>query len=127
MSWKTLIMQMIYWTARPPTPRHAEYDQCLGNYSREPALKINIKKTKHLRSSSRSNEPILVNREVINEVDYFTYLGSKVSTSEMKKKRSQSGSDRFQRQARPLPRFEALGNPRTSARRQRSVSSKVMS
>ena len=45
------------------------------------ALKINIKKTRHLRSRSRSNEPILVNRAVINGVDYFTYLGSKVSTS----------------------------------------------
>ena len=45
------------------------------------ALKINIKKTRHLRSRSRSNEPILVNRAVINEVDYFIYLGSKVSTS----------------------------------------------
>ena len=32
----------------------------------------------------------------------------------------------FQRQARPLLRFEALGDPRTSARRQRSDSSKAM-
>ena len=44
-------------------------------------LKINIKKTRHLRMSSRNNESILVNVEVVFEVDHFTFLGSKVSTS----------------------------------------------
>ena len=44
-------------------------------------LKININKTRHLRMSSRNNESILVNGELIDEVDHFTYLGSKVSTS----------------------------------------------
>ena len=44
-------------------------------------LKININKTRHLRMSSRNNESILVNGEVVDEVDHFTYLGSKVSTS----------------------------------------------
>ena len=44
-------------------------------------LKINIKKTRHLRMSSRNNESILVNGEVVDEVDHFTYLASKVSTS----------------------------------------------
>ena len=43
-------------------------------------LKINIKKTRHLRMSSRNNESILVNGEVV-KVHHFTYLGSKVSTS----------------------------------------------
>ena len=42
--------------------------------------KINIKKTRNLRMSSRNNEPILV-EEVVDEVDYLTYLGSKVSTT----------------------------------------------
>jgi len=32
--------------------------------------------------SGRTNESITVNREVVDEVDHFTYLGSKVSTSE---------------------------------------------
>ena len=44
-------------------------------------LKINITKTGHLRMSSRNNESILVNGEVVDEIDHFTYLGSKVSTS----------------------------------------------
>ena len=44
-------------------------------------LRINIKKTRHLRMSSRNNESILVNGEVVDEVDHFTYLRSKVSTS----------------------------------------------
>ena len=44
-------------------------------------LKINTKKTRHLRMSSRNNESILVNGDVVDEVTYFTYLRSKVSTS----------------------------------------------
>ena len=44
-------------------------------------LKINRKKTRHLRMSSKTNESIMVNREVVEEVDHFIYLGSKVSTS----------------------------------------------
>ena len=47
---------------------------CLG-------LKINTKKTRHLKMNSRTNEYIMVNGEVVDEVDHFTYLGSKVSTS----------------------------------------------
>ena len=44
-------------------------------------LKINTKKTRYLRMNSRTNESIMVNGEVVGEVDHFTYLGSKVSTS----------------------------------------------
>ena len=44
-------------------------------------LKINITKTRHLRMSSTNNESILVSGEVVDEIDHFTYLGSKVSTS----------------------------------------------
>ena len=44
-------------------------------------LKINSKKTRHFRMNSRTNESIMVNGDVIDEVDHFTYLGSKVSTS----------------------------------------------
>ena len=44
-------------------------------------LKINTKKTRHLRMNNRTNESIMVNGEVVAEVDQFTYLGSKVSTS----------------------------------------------
>jgi len=44
-------------------------------------LKINVKKTRHLRMSGRTNESIMVSGEVVDEVYHFTYLGSKVSTS----------------------------------------------
>ena len=44
-------------------------------------LKINTEKTRHLRMNSRTSESIMVNGEVVDEVDHFTYLGSKVSTS----------------------------------------------
>ena len=44
-------------------------------------LNINTKKTRHLGMNSRTNESITVNGEVVDEVDHFTYLGSKVSTS----------------------------------------------
>jgi len=44
-------------------------------------LKINIKKTRHLSMCGRTNESIMVNGEVVDEVDHFSYLGSKVSTS----------------------------------------------
>ena len=42
---------------------------------------INTKKTRHLRMNGRTNESTMVNGEVVDEVDHFTYLGSKVSTS----------------------------------------------
>ena len=44
-------------------------------------LKINIKKTRHLSMGGRTNESIMVNGEVVDEVDHFSYRGSKVSTS----------------------------------------------
>jgi len=44
-------------------------------------LKINVKKTRHMRMSDRINESIIVNGDVVDEVDHFTHLGSKVSTS----------------------------------------------
>ena len=45
-------------------------------------LKISTRKSGHLRMNSRTNELINLNGEVVGEVDHFTYLGSKVSTSE---------------------------------------------
>ena len=44
-------------------------------------LKIIAKKTRHLRMNSRTNESIMVNGEVVDKVDHFTYLGSRVSSS----------------------------------------------
>ena len=37
--------------------------------------------TRHLRMKSRTNESIMANEEVVDKVDHFIYLGSKVSTS----------------------------------------------
>ena len=53
----------------------------LANTAGSLGLKINTKKTRHLRMNSRTNESIMVNGVVVDEVDHFTYLGSKVSTS----------------------------------------------
>ena len=54
----------------------------LATAARSLGFKFNTEKTRHLRMNSRPNQPITVNNEVIDEVDHFTYLGSKVSTSE---------------------------------------------
>ena len=58
-----------------------EKTNALATTARNLGLKINIKTTKDLRMSSRNTEPILVNGEVVDEVDHFTYLGSKMSTN----------------------------------------------
>nr|KAG5708729.1 hypothetical protein BaRGS_034946 [Batillaria attramentaria] len=43
-------------------------------------LKISSKKTKHMRMNNRNNAAITVNGEALEEVEYFTYLGSKMTT-----------------------------------------------
>ena len=45
------------------------------------SLEISSKKTRHFRMNSRSREAILLNGEAVEEVEHFTYLGSKMSTS----------------------------------------------
>ena len=42
-------------------------------------LKASITKTKHMRMNSRTNEPIKLQGENIEEVAEFTYLGSKMT------------------------------------------------
>ena len=42
-------------------------------------LKASITKTKHTRMNSRTNEPIKLQEENIEEVEEFTYLGSKMT------------------------------------------------
>ena len=39
------------------------------------------KKTRHFRMNSRSRGTIMLNIEAVEEVEHFTYLGSKMSTS----------------------------------------------
>ena len=102
-----------------------EKTNALATKSGNLGLKINIKKTRHLRMSSRNNESILVNGDVVGEVDHFTYLGSKVSTS---------GDGEEEILVRILKASQAFASlrstwrdPRTSARRQRSDSSKAVS
>ena len=43
-------------------------------------LKISSKKTKHMRMNNKNNTAITVNGEALEEVEYFTYLGSKMTT-----------------------------------------------
>ena len=73
--------------------------------------------------NSRTNELIKVNGEVVGEVDNFTYLGFKVSTSGDGEENIQVPG--FQRQASPLLCFGVLGDSRSS-RRLRSDSSKAI-
>ena len=42
-------------------------------------LKANMTKTKHMRMNSRTNEPINLQGENIEEEEEFTYLGSKMT------------------------------------------------
>ena len=44
-------------------------------------LKISTKKRKHLRMNSRTEAAIMLNREKIDDIEDFTYLGSKMTTS----------------------------------------------
>ena len=43
-------------------------------------MNIQVKKTKIMKVNTNSSEPIIINNQHIEEVDKFTYLGSKVST-----------------------------------------------
>ena len=43
-------------------------------------MNVNVGKTKLMRLNTTSNQPITVNNQQLEEVDEFTYLGSKVST-----------------------------------------------
>ena len=43
-------------------------------------LRISSRKTKHMRMNNRNNAAIIVNGEALEEVEYFTYLGSKMTT-----------------------------------------------
>ena len=44
-------------------------------------LKINYEKTKEIRLNTRNHQQLVVNGKIIEEVDYFKYLGSIVSKS----------------------------------------------
>ena len=43
-------------------------------------LKVSTKKTKHMRMNHRSDAPIILHGNVDEEVNEFTYLGSKMTT-----------------------------------------------
>ena len=49
--------------------------------ARETGLKISTKKTKHLRMNSRTEAAIMLNEEEIENIEDFTYLGSKMTAS----------------------------------------------
>ena len=50
-------------------------------------MKLNVRKTKLMRLNTTNNQSVTVNNLQLEEVDEFTYLGSKVSTD------SDSGKD----------------------------------
>ena len=51
----------------------------LSTTAQKIGLKASITKTKHMRINSRTNEPIKLQGENIEEVEEFTYLGSKLT------------------------------------------------
>ena len=64
--------------------RHQDMQAKIDDMTRkagEFGLKISTKKTKHLRMNSRTEAAIMLNFEEIEDIEDFTYLGSKMTTS----------------------------------------------
>ncbi len=55
--------------------------------SQKVGLRVNIEKTKNLRVNSRTTEAFRIGEEVIERVDDFLYLGSKIDENGQAKKR----------------------------------------
>ena len=53
----------------------------LNEEGKKVGLKINYEKTKEIRLNTRNHQQLVVNGKIIEEVDYFKYLGSVVSKS----------------------------------------------
>ena len=53
----------------------------ISDTAKQIGLEINASKTKHMRMNARSSEAIHLNENIIEEVDEFTYLGSKLTTN----------------------------------------------
>ena len=54
----------------------------LSTAAQQIGLKANVTKTKHMRMNSRTNEPIKLQGENSEEVEEFTYLGSRMIAEE---------------------------------------------
>ena len=64
--------------------RHQDMQAKIDDMTRkagEIGLKSSTKKTKHLRMNSRTEAAIMLNGEEIEDIEDFTYLGSKMTTS----------------------------------------------
>ncbi|PVD36795.1 hypothetical protein C0Q70_03785 [Pomacea canaliculata] len=77
-------------------------------------LKVSTKKTKSMRVNARVQDSIKLNGEEIEQVDSFTYLGSKMSNT---------GDAEVEIRAWPSPHSGAHGRQKTSARRSSRESS----
>jgi len=58
-----------------------EKSQRLGTVAQQTGLEVNTQKTKSLRINAQSNTHIRMAEHEIEDVDHFTYLGSKISKS----------------------------------------------
>ena len=61
---------------------HSEMQAKLGDLTKEAGkvgLTINIKKTKALRVNTKKKEPFILTFEIMEDVENFVYLGSKVT------------------------------------------------
>ena len=65
-------------------------------------MNIQVKKTKIMKMNTNNSEPVIINNQHIEEVDEFTYLGSKVSTD------GDSGKDVQARLAKANQAFGSL-------------------
>ena len=67
----------------PPALRHTDMQAMTEDLASTAAmlgLKVSTKKTKHMRMNHRSDAPIILHGNVDEEVNEFTYLGSKMTT-----------------------------------------------
>ena len=62
-----------------PPLGHSVKDRKAYHYRTEDWTQTSITKTKHMRMNSRTNEPIKLQGENIEEVEEFTYLGYKIT------------------------------------------------
>ena len=80
-------------------------------------MNIQVKKTKIMKMNTNDSEPVIINNQHIEEVDEFTYLGSKVSTD------GDSGKDVQARLAKANQAFGSLNT--VSKSKQLRVKTKI--
>ena len=55
--------------------------ECLSKTASTIGLKVNTRKTQVLRKNTRVNDPVMIDAKHLEDVEEFTYLGTKVTTA----------------------------------------------